>query len=102
VFLGFQLRHPQEMAEHVEPVALRQPGQFRGGFGNECRGLVRPAIAARFIGSREPIFASGCAPPPVAFFLGQKLHPALRLFRNIYLFRVQLWDAFYNFFDTIP
>jgi hypothetical protein len=43
VFLGFQLRHPQEMAEHVEPMPLRQPGQFRGGFGNECRGLVRLA-----------------------------------------------------------
>jgi len=72
VFLGFQLRHPQEMAEHLQPMALRQPGQLGNGFRDECRGLVRPTIAARFIGARKPIFASGCAAPPVAFFLGQK------------------------------
>ncbi|MDR3488336.1 MAG: hypothetical protein P4M05_25985 [Bradyrhizobium sp.] len=64
------------MAEHVEPVALRQPGQFGNGVRDECRSLIRAAIAARFIGARKPIFASGCAAPPVAFFLGQKLHPA--------------------------
>jgi hypothetical protein len=63
VFLGFQLRHPQEMAEHLQPMALRQPGQV---------GFVRSTIAARLIGARLPIFASGCAAPPVAFFLGQK------------------------------
>jgi hypothetical protein len=84
VFLGFQLRHPQEMAEHLKPMALRQPGQIGHGFRNECRGLIRPTIAARLIGSGRPIFASGCARPPVAFFLGQKLHPTLRLFRKIY------------------
>ena len=84
MFLGFQLRHPQEMAEHLKPMALRQPGQIGRGFRNECRGLIRPAIAARLIGSGRPIFASGCARPPVAFFLGQKLHPTLRLFRKIY------------------
>jgi hypothetical protein len=83
MFLGFQLRHPQEMAEHLKPMALRQPGQIGRGFRNECRGLIRPAIAARLIGSGRPIFASGCARPPVAFFLGQKLHPTLLLFRRI-------------------
>jgi hypothetical protein len=83
VFLGFQLRHPQEMAEHLKPMALRQPGQIGHGFRNECRGLIRPAIAARLIGSGRPIFASGRARPPVAFFLGQKLHPTLRLLRKI-------------------
>jgi hypothetical protein len=72
VLLGFQLRHPQEVAEHLKPMPLRQQGQVGGGFRNECRGLVRSAIAARFIGARLPIFASGCAAPPVAFLLGQK------------------------------
>jgi hypothetical protein len=77
VFLGFQLRHPQEMAEHRQPMPLRQPGQVGGGLRNKGRGLVRSTIAARLIGARLPIFASGCAAPPVAFFLGQKLHPTL-------------------------
>jgi hypothetical protein len=77
VFLGFQLRHPQEMAEHLQPMPLRQQGQVGGGLRNEGRGLVRSTIAARLIGARLPIFASGCAAPPVAFFLGQKLHPTL-------------------------
>jgi hypothetical protein len=102
VLLGFQLLHPQEMAEHLQPMALRQQGQIGDVFRNESRGLVRPAIAARFIGARRPIFAGGCAAPPVAFFLGQKLHPTLCFQEKYTLFRVQLWDAFYNFFDTIP
>jgi hypothetical protein len=78
MFFRFQLRHPQEMAEHLEPMPLRQPGQIGGGFRDEGRGLVRPTIAARLIGPRRLVFASGCAAPPVAFFLGQKLHPTLR------------------------
>jgi len=75
VFVGFQLRHPQETAEHLKPMALRQPGQIGGGFRDKSGGLIGPAIFARLIGARRPIFASGCARPPVGFFLGQKLHP---------------------------
>jgi hypothetical protein len=101
VFLGFQLRHPQQMAEHLKPMALGQPGQIGNVFRDECRGLVRSAIAAWFIGARMPIFANGCARPLVAFFLGQKLHPISCLQQNLLFLRVQLWDAFYNFFDTI-
>jgi hypothetical protein len=102
VLLGFQLRHPQEMAEHLQPMALRQQGQIGDVFRNECRSLVGPAIAARFIGAPRPIFASGCADPLVGFFRGQKLHPTLCFQKKYTPFRVQLWDAFYNFFDTIP
>jgi hypothetical protein len=72
MFFGFQLRHPQEMAQHLKPMALRQPGQIGDVFRDECRGLVRSAIAARFIRARRPVFASGCAAPPVGFLLGQK------------------------------
>jgi hypothetical protein len=78
VFFRFQLRHPQETTEHLKPMALRQLGEIGGGFRDEACGLVRPTIAARLIGLRRSIFASGCAAPPVAFFLGQKLHPTLR------------------------
>jgi hypothetical protein len=50
VFLRFQLRHPQEMAEHFEPMVLRQPGQIGHGFGDKLRGLIPPAIAGRLTG----------------------------------------------------
>jgi hypothetical protein len=40
------------------------------------------ALKLRFIGARVPIFASGCAAPSVAFFLGQKLHPTLCHFKK--------------------
>jgi hypothetical protein len=102
VFLGFQLRHPQQTTEHLEPMALRQPGQIGDGFRNVSRGLVRTAIAAWFIGAQMSIFASGYAPPPVAFLLGQESHPTMCFLKNYSPFRVQLWDAIYNFFDTIP
>jgi hypothetical protein len=75
------------MAEHLKPMALRQQDQIGDGFRNECRGLIRPAIAARFIGARVPIFASGCAAPPVAFLLGQELHPTLSLFKKMFSFQ---------------
>jgi hypothetical protein len=102
VFLGFQLRHPQEMAEHLKPMALRQPGQIGHGFRNEGRGLIRPAIAAQLIGSGRPIFASRCARPPVGFLLGQNYIQHCVFLEKYTVLRVQLWDAFYNFFDTIP
>jgi hypothetical protein len=38
VFVGFQLRHPQQTAEHLEPMALRQPGQIGDGFRDKSRG----------------------------------------------------------------
>jgi hypothetical protein len=47
--LGFQLRHPEQEAQHLEPVAPRQPRQIGRGLGNEGRGLIRPTIQTRFI-----------------------------------------------------
>ena len=41
MFLGFQLRHPEQEAEHVELVASRQPGQLDNGLRNEGCRLVR-------------------------------------------------------------
>jgi len=87
VFVGFQLRHPQETAEHLEPMALRQPGQIGDGFRDKSRGLIGPAIAARLIGAPGPIFASGYARPPVAFFLGQKPTSDVVSFKKIYPFQ---------------
>jgi hypothetical protein len=100
VFVGFQLRHPQQTAEHLEPMALRQPGQIGDGFRDKPRGLIGPAIAARLIGAPGPIFASGYARPPVAFFLGQKQYPTWCLLEKYTPFRLQLWGAFCNFFDA--
>ena len=46
VFLRFQPRHPEQMAQHVELVAPRQLGEISGCFGDEGRGLVRSALLA--------------------------------------------------------
>ena len=50
MFLGFQLRHPEQEAKHVELVASRQPGN---GLRNQGSGLIRPALARWFIDSRN-------------------------------------------------
>src|SRR5260370_5780019 len=49
MFLGFELRHPEQEAEHVELVASRQPGQLGNGLRNDGRGLVRASLACWFI-----------------------------------------------------
>ena len=54
MFLGFQLRHPEQEAKHVELVASRQPGQLGNGLRNEGCRLVRSALACWFIVSRTP------------------------------------------------
>jgi len=60
-FLGLQLRHAEQMAEHLQLVALRQLDQFRNGLGNEGHGLIRAALLTSFNGSflgwRNPLFA---------------------------------------------
>ena len=43
--LGFQLRHFDQMGEHAEPVAPRQPAEVGERFGDEARGFIRSAIA---------------------------------------------------------
>ena len=43
-FFGFELRHPQEMVEHVEAMTTGQFDQFRNSLRNEGYGLVRAAL----------------------------------------------------------
>jgi hypothetical protein len=50
VFLRFQLRHPQEMAKHIEPMTLCQPGEVGNYFPDKHRSVIWPAVAMRLIG----------------------------------------------------
>jgi hypothetical protein len=56
-----ELRHAEQVTEHLEPVALRQLNQFGNGLGNEGHGLVGAALLASFsgtfLGRRFPTFA---------------------------------------------
>lgn len=54
---GLELRHPEQMAEHFQPVALRQLDQFGNGLGDEGYGLIRTALTTSFMGWRFPISA---------------------------------------------
>jgi hypothetical protein len=49
------------MAEHLEPMALRQLDQFGNGLGNEGHSLVGAALltsfSGTFLGWRVPTFA---------------------------------------------
>ena len=74
MLLGFELRHPEQEVEHIEPVASRQPGQFGNGLRNDRRGLLRPALARWFIALWAPSLALMLARPPVSAF-GQPLNP---------------------------
>ena len=60
-FFRLELRHAEQMAEHLEPMALRQLDQFGNGLGNEGHGLVGAALLASFSGTfhgwRVPTFA---------------------------------------------
>jgi hypothetical protein len=70
--LRFHLRHLEQTHQHAEPVTPRYPRKVGGSFGNEGRGLIRPAIPQRIVGSRTPVPARGwaCSPAPC---LGQKI-----------------------------
>ena len=41
---GFELRHPEQMAEDLEPVAFGEFGQFGNGLRDEGHGLVGAAL----------------------------------------------------------
>jgi len=60
-FFGLELRHAEQMTEHLEPMALRQLDQFGNGLRNEGHGLVGAALLASFngtfLGWRVPTFA---------------------------------------------
>jgi hypothetical protein len=45
------LRHAEQMAEHLEPVALRQFDQFGNGLRDKGHGLVWAALLTSFSGS---------------------------------------------------
>src|ERR1700730_16885945 len=100
MLLRLQLRHPEQEAEQLQLVATRQSGQARHAFPNEGRGLVRPTLPAWLFALRSPLPARGGAHLP-ASCAGEELNPMSCLFKNIRLLRLQLWDAFYNFFDIV-
>ena len=56
-----ELRHAEQMAEHLQPVALRQLDQFGNGLRNEGHGLVGAAlltsVSGTFLGWRVPTLA---------------------------------------------
>lgn len=66
MFLGFQSRHAEQKAKHVEPVAPRQPGEIGHGLRNEGRGLVGVALFRSLMGSGTPTPALMRAGPPAA------------------------------------
>jgi hypothetical protein len=78
VFLRFQLRHPEQMAEHVELVAPRQPGKVSSSLCDKGRGLIRPALLAWFIGSRTLVLRRRYPLPPSPC-LGQKTNIQYRV-----------------------
>ncbi|KRR26893.1 hypothetical protein CQ14_32785 [Bradyrhizobium lablabi] len=43
-----ELRHAEQMTEHLKPVTLGELDQFGNGFRNEGYGLVGPALFASF------------------------------------------------------
>ncbi len=53
MLLCFQLRHRQQIAQMIETVPLREPGQVAEDLGNETRRLVRSAIARRLARERS-------------------------------------------------
>jgi hypothetical protein len=70
-----KLRHAEQMAEHFQPMPLRQLDQFGHGFGNEGHSLVRTALLtsfSSFYGWRFRFFARSF-PLPAARTLAQKI-----------------------------
>ena len=53
MLLCFQLRHRQQIAQRIETVPLREPGQVAEDLGNETRRLVRSAIARQLARERS-------------------------------------------------
>ena len=47
-FFRLELRHAEQMAEHLQPMALRQLDQFGNGLRNEGHGLVGAALLTSF------------------------------------------------------
>jgi hypothetical protein len=60
-FFRLELRHAEQMNEHLQPMAFRQFDEFGNGFRDEGHSLVRAALLASisdtFPGWRSPTFA---------------------------------------------
>src|ERR1700730_16422039 len=95
---GFHLRHLEQSDQHAELVTPRHPRQFGDALCDEDCSLLRPAILHRIIFSRTAIPARGWPRSP-APCLGQNYVQWVSS-GKIRLLRVQLWQAFYNFFDA--
>lgn len=54
MLLGLELCHRQQIAQVIEPVLLRKPGQVSKGLGDETRRLVRATVARRLARERSP------------------------------------------------
>ncbi len=76
--LGLKLCHTKQMAEHLEPMSLRQLDQFGNSFSDEGHGLVRPPLPTPFFGWRSPRFARSRTLPTAAS-LAQKISIQLNL-----------------------
>ena len=77
-FFGFELRHRQEMAEHVEAMTTGQFDQFRNSLRNEGYGLVRAALLPPWlIGLQSPISDRSLALSAARAPWSKKLHPNL-------------------------
>ena len=59
MLLGLELRHRKQIAQVIEPVPQREPGQMRERFGDETRGFVRAAIASKLDGRPPPALRRG-------------------------------------------
>ena len=68
---GFELHHPEQMAEDLELVAPGQFAQIGNGLRDEGHGLVRAALPIGLICIRSAISARSCA-LPAAPSLAQK------------------------------
>jgi hypothetical protein len=74
-FFGLELRHSEQMIEHLKPVALRQFDQFGHSFGDERNGLVRAALPTTFIGWRPRSLPEAVALPRRRQPCSKNLHP---------------------------
>jgi hypothetical protein len=69
---GFELHHPEQVAQDLQPVAPGQFAQIGNSLRDEGHGLVRAALPTLFIGWRSPIPARSLA-LPAAPCLAQKI-----------------------------
>jgi hypothetical protein len=70
IFLGFEFRHPQQMAQQFQIVGLRQPHQVGSRLRDEGCGFIRVTFAERILVRRTAPRARGRVPATLTF-LGQ-------------------------------